>query len=155
MTTLLFLLDYTTNLQILLPLYQLLARLIALPSHREALARWRPPSSDIAPGPSYSSTNASPQLPYILEHLLESVSPPASDLNTTRRHPKLLEAALDLLAALVKGTPELAGMIMNWSSASGSVKQDEEDGTSQGAVSQLITLMAGAPTGVRIAAASW
>lgn len=64
----------------------------------------------------------------------------------------MLEATLDLLAALLKGQPDLAAVVRDWPVAGGSEGIDESE---EGFVGELRGLMGGASTPVRIAAASW
>jgi hypothetical protein len=174
LNTLLSLLVSSSNPQILLPIYQILSRLIVLPSHRDILARFVPSASSsglastlsgfgnpfpqqAAPSSSdYTNRSQLHQPPYILEHLLNTISP-SSD--STRRNPKILQATLEVLAALVKGRPDLATMVRQWpeSRISASFPQGAgimEEETS-GVVRELLQLLKTAPTAVRIAAASW
>jgi hypothetical protein len=79
-----------------------------------------------------------------------------------RRNPKLLEAALELLAAMVKGEADLAARVRDWASLSGrsSVLEseaviEEEDKQIPGFLGDLVQMMTSSGTGVRIAAASW
>jgi hypothetical protein len=197
--TLLTLLALHPSPQILLPLYQLLARLIALPSHREALAAWSPPavsarptadSSWIEPGPSAlrlssstgetaplptSALSQAPQppagMPWVLNQLLDNISSSSSSvsgqtLGARKQNPKLLEAALDLLTALVKGQPTLAATVRAWSVGGNKEGEDvvmesvisiddKERLALPGIVGDLVDLLSSGPTSARIAAASW
>lgn len=121
---------YPENNQILLPLYQLLARLIALPSHREAFA----PGAD----------------PYVVFHLLATLCDCWSP--GRRPQPRVLEAALDLLAALVKGQPNIAAMIRGYDVS----EMLEGDGVGPGedVIGLLVQLLETGPPGVRIAVAN-
>ncbi|KAK4689772.1 armadillo repeat-containing protein 8, partial [Tremellales sp. Uapishka_1] len=142
LTTLLTLLCTQTSPQILLPLYQLFAHLISLPSHRLLLAQWRPsPSSALGLSDPPSSTQNEP---FILAHLLNSIS----RATTSRPNLKLLEAALDLLAALVKGQPDLAALIRSWNA------EDDRVGENSEFMSGLVDMLMVGPTNVRIASAS-
>ena len=188
--TLLSLLTLHPNRQILLPLYQLLARLVALPRHREALARWTPvtKTESSQPGPSFlrlsdqtgplfstpvraSTTHPSSQVPFILDHLLVTITVSSSDfLGSSSSHVsqrpnhKLLEATFDLLAALIKGQPSLASMVRSWTIASsrkdtanvdlGTDDQDERLSPSD-FVGLCVDLLHSGPTAVRIAVAGW
>ncbi|ORY26906.1 armadillo-type protein, partial [Naematelia encephala] len=130
----------SSNPQILLPIYQAYARLIALPSHREALASWRPGAND--PGPS-TGGGSYHDPPYIIVHLLAVIAEP-------ERSPKLLEAALELLAALVKGQPELAAIARSWA-------VDDDDPRSDmvpGLLGVLVDMLSISPAGIPIGAAS-
>jgi len=63
-------------------------------------------TSKLAPATSHT--------PFILHHLLSTITVSSSDLGYSiagrKQHPKLLESALDLLAAIVKGQPTLSAM---------------------------------------------
>lgn len=156
--------QYPDN-QVLLPLYQLFSRLIALPSHREALLRWRPPSaysSNSSAGPSILRLNvaatAPTNTPYILDHLLTTIS--LSHASPSRRaNTKLLEASLDLLAALVKGQSALSTNIRLWTSDLGDVLREDEvdqnDFPLPRFISILVDMLLQSPTPVRIASANW
>ena len=81
-----------------------------------------------------------------------------------RRNPRLLEAALDLLAAMVKGEAEVAGQIREWGmGAEGATAMSEESAVLEeegasgipGFMGELVHMMTTAGPGVRIAAASW
>lgn len=130
-TALLSLIDvHPDNNHILLPLYQLLARLIALPSHREAFA----PASE----------------PFVIHHLLETLCDCWS--RGRRPQPRLLEAALDLLAALVKGQPNIATVVREWD-VSG-VLDPDDTAAATGVIGLLVQLLETGPPGVRIAVAN-
>lgn len=143
------------------------------------MVRWTPPDqtdhSRSNPTPfSLSATASSPwsttgQVPFILLHLINSissspnivdgVSTTSGGLGSARRNPKLLEAALDLLAALVKDQPDLARIIRHWPDGRtylrGPEAGAEGDEGGQGFMGELLVMMRGSPTAVRIAAASW
>jgi hypothetical protein len=139
--------------QILLPIYQLFARLVALPSHREALARWIPPSaSSSGPSTILSLRTETPLRPFILTHLLTTISAANGAPADRKLHGKLLEAALDLLAAVVKGQPAFAQIVRKWNSE-GEELEDDMEGS--GSVSWLMDLLLVGPIPVRIAAANW
>ena len=186
LSTLLSVLQSQTSPQVLVPIYQLLSRLVVLPSHREALAKWSPTSSDNGSslaGPSTSRatesgaslfplTSTPPvSLPYILRHLVDMIYYPGSVVR--RSTPKAVEAALDLLAALVKGQPALAGMIRSWTSKSADKVVFESTRSPTSPLPSLYSpspdrearvpeffvllqdLLSTSSTSVRIAAASW
>ena len=160
-----------------MPLYQLFSRLVALPHHRDALAHWSlsggGPSQT---GPSmlrlFDETGAPLSrahhcnVPFIIDHLLRTISlstPEFYTSNLADRKPnsKLLEAALDLLAALVQGQPELATAVRSWTSESMPSQPAEEADTGEvrshlpefiGLSMDMLLL---GPTTVRIAAANW
>jgi hypothetical protein len=108
-------------------------------------------------------------MPWVLNHLLTNISTSAilsSAPGPRRQNPKLLEAALDLLAVLVKGQPDLAGMVRSWSSferesedtmmESVSMSGEEKDRTPLPVIiGEVVDLLVSGPTTVRIAAASW
>ncbi|WWD22052.1 hypothetical protein CI109_106540 [Kwoniella shandongensis] len=189
LTTLLSILQTCPETQNLLPLYQLFSRLVALPSHRQALASWQPPSeigsASNEPGPSAlklsdipsaapaSSVQRATEMPFIIYHLVSTIiliNPETGSSyggGNRRQNPKLVEAALDLLAALIKGQPNIAAAIRSWSSSSssawgeGGIGDDVEFGEGEGDVlitrefiSRLVSMLLLCPTGVRIAAAS-
>ncbi|WVW78739.1 hypothetical protein I302_100699 [Kwoniella bestiolae CBS 10118] len=149
LSSLLSLLDTCSDPSILLPLYQLLSRLVALPSHRTALLSFSPLSS-----PSSSSAI---ELPLVVQHLVNTVlwSTPSSGKGnyypTRKPNSKLIEASLDLLAALVKGQPSLSIAIRSWNA----YEDIQEDGSRK---SELIGILEGlssnGPANTRIAAAS-
>lgn len=136
--------------QILLPLYQLLSRLIALPSHREALARWIPPTSSSSSS-STGSSSTSPK-PFILTHLLDTISIAHGAPGGRKANGKILEAALDLLAAVVKGRPLFAQFARRYN-PDGEECEDERDGS--GIVTCLMDILVSSPKAVRIASANW
>lgn len=122
------------NPQILLPLFQLLAHLVALPSHRRTVAAWPTPSSK-APVSS------------LLNHLLLTISQPTSGLRSSAAAGNKLQiAALDLLASLVKDEPIVADVVRQW-------RRPDEDG--ELFMDALWTLVRGKEAGVRVAAAAW
>ncbi len=192
MNTLLSLLTLQPTAQTLLPLYQLFARLVALPSHREALAQWTPstPIRSIPlihletdcfqAGPSalkVSDENGATlstmkraqvcEIPFILDHLLNTITLSSPDFlgssANRKQNAKLLEAALELLAALVKGQPTLAVIVRTWTSDSARDEGCEmilDDGDEKSAnlpefVGLSVDILLSGPTAVRIAAASW
>jgi hypothetical protein len=133
---------------VLLPLYQLLARLIVLPHHREMFA-----GSPV--GSSYGGGNAGE--PRLVPALIETVWNWC--MSEHRPNPRLLEAALDLLAALVKGQPAIARAIRDCvgddthsHSYDGDV--DMSDTRPPDMVQLLVQLLETGPPGVRIAVAS-
>ena len=157
--------------QILMPLYQLLARLIALPYHRKLLASWSPPQYILenrntpqhlsAPTPGSSSSR-----PVILEHLISTITASSlSSLPSRKPNAKLLESALDLVAGIVKGQSALANLVRTWQSTdqsdvmsmsvdfseSGKTDKDRPMSEFMGTLSDLLTSTF---TNVRIAAAS-
>lgn len=119
--------NYPNDTNILLPLYQLLARLIVLPSHRELFGT---PSSE----------------PFLIPVLLETVTDWWA--SGSRPNPRILEAALDLVAALVKGQPGIAQYVREW----GGISDITDDSVSD-MVSLLVQLLETGPPGVRIAVA--
>jgi hypothetical protein len=145
-----------TDTQVVLPLYQLLCRLIALPSHREALARWNPPVNP-TPGPSTlqnlrPTTLTSP--PFIVTHLVSTIYTSTASPSYRKTHAKLLEATLDLLAAVIKGQPDLSVLTRRWHpDHDGHVSSHMVEET--GMVDWLVILLSPGPTAVRIAAANW
>ena len=146
----------SSDTQVTLPLYQLLCRLIALPSHREALARWTPPSSP-TPGPS-TLHNLRPTSdtipPFIVTHLVSTIHTATASASYRKTHAKLLEAVLDLLAAVIKGQPDIAVLTRRWSAAAeNGVASYSREGT--GVAEWLVVLLAPGPTAVRIASANW
>lgn len=77
-----------------------------------------------------------------------------------RRNPRILEAALDLLAALVKGQADLASIMRSWKVDPAQEPKvtgfkGEEDISIPGFLGDLVDMMSSGSTGVRIAAASW
>ncbi|WRT65023.1 uncharacterized protein IL334_001964 [Kwoniella shivajii] len=160
LSTLLSLLETHPDPQFLLPLYQLFSRLIALPSHREALAVFVPTPD---PGPSASkstSQSSSSVIPFIINHLLStilSLTPsPGTYYSTRKPNPKLIEAALDLLAALIKGQSSLSSAVRSWSAYEDldDIMEDEDDIRKYEFVGVLTGLVLSGHTNVRIAAAS-
>lgn len=185
LSTLLSVLQTHDHPQIVLPIYQLLSRLVVLPSHREALARWEtshgdidnaragpsglrlidPAGSMLFPIPSPPKSGS----PFILQHLVDIV------VHSTSRKvtPKALEAALELLAALVKGQHALAGTVRSWMSDGHNEEYFdsvmppgspfpglrsptfEKEPRLPEMFTLLLDLMATSGTSVRIAAASW
>ncbi|WWD00304.1 hypothetical protein V866_007215 [Kwoniella sp. B9012] len=149
LSTLLSLLETHSDPQVLLPLYQLLSRLVALPSHRSALLSY-------APSPSTSTV----ELPFIIQHLLNTViwltpSSGGSFYTTRKPNTKLIEASLDLLAALVKGQPALSIAIRSWNLYDNTRNIEDEDGARKSEfIGILLELVSSGPANTRIAAAS-
>ncbi|WVR04430.1 hypothetical protein IAU60_001433 [Kwoniella sp. DSM 27419] len=169
LATLLGLLDTSTDPQTILPLYQLFARLVALPSHRETLTQWSPHSSHQAlyndPGPSAvpmtgQTAADAPEPPFIISHLLSTVLNSGPSAPGRKPNVKLIEAALELLAALIKGQPGLASAVRSWSTWEIDEMQVDDAGeeaelpTREGLLSHLIDLVTLGPASVRTAAAS-
>lgn len=154
--------ETTSDTQTNLPLYQLLARLVVLPSHREALARWRPGSAIAGP-------SRSPDLPFIVSHLLVTIDDTSSVSPASRKaNSKLLESGLDLLATLTKGEAATAAAIRNWTTPdldpASSVHdldvemeaiQIDRGRAAPGFMGVLVDLLFAGPAPVRIAAANW
>lgn len=145
-----------TDAQITLPLCQLLCRLIALPSHREAIARWTPPAPP-SPGPSTlqnlrPTTATSP--PFIVTHLVTTIYSATASPSYRKTHAKLLEAVLDLLAAVIKGQPDIAILTRRWHSEIG-IDSSDHLREATGVVDCLVILLAPGPTAIRIASANW
>lgn len=124
---------------VVLPLYQLLARVIALPSHRELLG-----IEDSGMG------GAGGRCPFLLEHLLEMIT----EWHDHRTNPKLLEAALELVAALVKGQPVIARHIRSYNSPDDDGHDSESGAGAPEVISVLTQLMETGTSSVRIAVAS-
>lgn len=122
---------------VLLPLYQLLARVIALPSHRELLG-------------IEATRGRSDRCPFLLEHLLETIT----EWHDHRTNPKLLEAALDLVAALVKGQPVIARHIRSYNAPDDDGRDSESGAGAPEVISVLTQLMETGTSSVRIAVAS-
>jgi hypothetical protein len=145
-----------SNLDIVLPLlesrshqqsafllYQIYSRLIVLPSHSETLARWRPPAPPSGPSGGYNSPS---DVPYILVHLVNTIS--------HERNSKTLEAALDLLAVLVKGHRGLASKIKKVDI--GRHASSDRNLSSPNAFMELLEgLLETAQSSVRISVAAW
>ncbi|KAL1409900.1 hypothetical protein Q8F55_003899 [Vanrija albida] len=140
-TALLGLLDACADPVVLLPLYQLLARLIQLPSHREALG--------LHPTSSVGTDSDAP--PFLTSHLLETIA--NWFIPGRKPNAKLLEAALDLLAALVKGQPRVASYIREWSATTPIAISTDEEPMPFPDVAVFVQLMETGPPGVRIAVA--
>ncbi|WWC67683.1 uncharacterized protein I206_101595 [Kwoniella pini CBS 10737] len=157
LVTLLSLLETHSDPQILLPLYQLFSRLVALPSHRLALVRWSPNINE--PGPSSASVpSLLAPIPFIIDHLMNSISaltPSSGNYYTTRKpNTKLIEASLDLLAALIKGQPSLSIAIRAWTFYEDEESMNDDESPKSEFVGILTGLVGSGPTNVRIAAAS-
>lgn len=141
--------------QVQLPLYQLLARLVVLSSHRETLVSW---------SPTTGGGSASP--PFIISHLVTQIAGtlPHGTVSTKRPNPKVLEAALDLLAAIVRDQPKLAATIRSWPHGANepespvaievAVQEDTADRL-PGITGELMDLLSNSQIAVRIAAAHW
>lgn len=152
------LLSTSPSPQIALPLYQIFARLISQPSHRRFLAAWKPAPSD-DPTISRSDGRLVPTT-YLLAHLAEVITNP-------KVNSKVLEAALDLLAALVKDEGSLAGDLCFYCKDDSDLKalrsrtSTPEDFSRASAalhgnnVGKLVHLFETGPTPVQIAAAGW
>jgi len=129
--------------------------------------------SDESGNPLRTSSNtlaSLPAVPFVLDYLLRTItlsSPAYADRSSTlncRLNPKLLEASLDLLAALVKGQPRLAAAVRSWSleprdeipydSATDDLDEQERSSSPQFVGLSVDMLLTG-PTAVRIAVASW
>jgi hypothetical protein len=102
----------------------------------------------------------------MLAHVMTTISEASgngSGPSHGRRNPKLLEAALELLAAMVKGEAELAARVRDWPSTSGrsilldsaTLTGDEEENSIPGFLGDLVQMISASGTAVRIAAASW
>lgn len=142
--------------QVQLPLYQLLARLVVLSSHRDTLVSWSPVT-----GAGSTST------PFIISHLVSQLagpSPQGSSTSTKRPNPKVLEAALDLLAAIVRDQPVLAATVRSWPQVplepespmaiDAAVQEDIADRL-PGIIGELMDLLSNSQIAVRVAAAHW
>jgi hypothetical protein len=152
------LLNTSSSPQIALPLYQIFARLISQPSHRQILASWKPAQSD---DPTlYEPSHDLVPSTYLLAHLAEIV-------NNPKTNTKILEAALDLLAALVKDESSLAGDLCFFCqddsdlralrSRSATIKEiSRESAAIHGSnVPKLVQIFETGQTPVQIAAAGW
>jgi hypothetical protein len=170
LTVLMALVETQSHPNIMLPLYQLLARLNASPRHSETLASWKSDNINRAGSSGHASgSSAQDEFPieshvapssFIIEHLLSIIS---SNHAGKRQNSKLLEAAIDLLASLVKGQPKLARDILSWSSHSRAESSESAMPLSPGIlppktpeiIDILLELLNSGPTPVRIAAAGW
>jgi hypothetical protein len=98
---------------------------------------------------------------FILLHLLDGISPRPSvgplsaGPGAARRNPKLLEANIDLLAALIKGQPDLAVEVRRWPRIALPPVAVIDEGEADGFVAEMLLLLKGSSTAVRIAIASW
>ena len=103
-------------------------------------------------GDSTASTSSSPQPPFILDHLLSTgiIEPPSG---SRKGNTKLLEAALDLMASLFKGQPELAASLQPWTLSSPPDECNPQSLTRL--IDVTMDLIESGPIGIRIAAASW
>lgn len=134
---LLTLVDVHEEPNVLLPVYQLLARLTQRSAHRAALG--------------FHSMDGEEVPASLVEHLLRTMM--AWRTPGQRPNPKLLEAALDLLSALVKGQPRIATFVRNWSVG---LNVTGDDGIPvPDVVAVLGMLLETGPPGVRIAVAGW
>lgn len=122
---------------VLLPLFQLLARLIVLPSQRETVAL-------------YPTGDGSFQ-PFVIHRLQEIIMDWWSP--GSRPNPKLLEAALDLLSALVKGQPDIATVARQWPETDMDDTSDDGSPDPDKFTLVLVQLLETGPTGARIAVA--
>ncbi|WVQ97812.1 hypothetical protein IAU59_004927 [Kwoniella sp. CBS 9459] len=176
LSTLLRLLNSHDDPQILLPLYQILSRLVVHPSHREALAqRATLASHSLFPEPSDSDdinidspTNAgttsyglqkhSDVVPFEISNIIYRVSARSrryASAYSEKPNPRLVEAGLDLLAALVRGHPQLAELVRTGNEPvdhEGRESVEWRSDTSFG--SELQEMVESGPINVRIAAAS-
>jgi hypothetical protein len=91
--------------------------------------------------------------PYILTHLLTTTSIACTAPTGRQVNAKLLEASLDLLAAVIKGQPSLAAVVRRWN-IDDDVFFDAENQEAS-FVDSLVEMLAAGPTSVRIAAANW
>jgi hypothetical protein len=158
LNALLSLLSTSPSPQIALPLYQIFARLISQPSHRRLLAAWKPASSDdpTSPRPDRHPVPTT----YLLAHLAEVVTNP-------KANSKVLEAALDLLAALVKDEGSLAGDLCFYCQDDSDLKAWRSTTATTQDISRLYAAIQGSNVGrlvhifetgqtpVQIAAAGW
>ncbi|RSH90252.1 hypothetical protein EHS25_001586 [Saitozyma podzolica] len=130
-------------------------------------------TGETAPLPT-SALSQAPQppagMPWVLNQLLDNISSSSSSvsgqtLGARKQNPKLLEAALDLLTALVKGQPTLAATVRAWSVGGNKEGEDvvmesvisiddKERLALPGIVGDLVDLLSSGPTSARIAAAS-
>lgn len=123
--------DRRANPQILLPLFELLAHLVVLPSHRKIVAAW--------------SRASSAPISSLLNHLLLTISQPSSGLRSSAAAGnKLQVAALNLLASLVKDETAVAEVVKQWRGINGEPFMEA-----------LWTLVRGKEAGVRVSAAAW
>ncbi|OXG88902.1 hypothetical protein C345_02493 [Cryptococcus neoformans A2-102-5] len=105
----------SSNHQIVLPLYQLFSRLVALPSNLQALVSWISPEQPIAPPLQSSEVDLHPWSTFfILRHLLINIIKPDNEVFDRHSRPKLVEAYLDLLGAVAKGDSGICGEIRQW-----------------------------------------
>jgi hypothetical protein len=91
--------------------------------------------------------------PYILTHLLTTTSIACTTPAGRKVNAKLLEASLDLLAAVIKGQPNLAAVVRRWN-IDDDVFFDAENQESS-FVDALVDMLTAGPTSVRTAAANW
>lgn len=149
------LLSGQASLQVQLPLYQLLARLVVLSSHRDTLVSWSPIT-----GAASTST------PFIISHLVSQIAGPSpqGSASTKRPNPKVLEAALDLLAAIVRDQPVLAATVRSWPQvprepespmAIDAAVQENTADRLPGIIGELMDLLSNSQIAVRVAAAHW
>lgn len=157
LSALLSLLDFATPPQIATPLYQIFARLISQPSHRQILAAWKPAPNDKPELPGrYGVQRPST---YILDHLEVVIKQTPNS--------KMLEAALDLLAAIVKDEGALAGDFCFFCKDDSDLAAQRNNKSTIGQIGRasaalhgsnvkmLLPLLESGQTPVRIAVAAW
>ncbi|WVF70073.1 hypothetical protein IAT40_004860 [Kwoniella sp. CBS 6097] len=176
LSTLLRLLNTHDDPQILLPLYQILSRLVVLPSHREALAQratrvslplFYEPSdgssrdSEIdSPAGAATSSNVRAQFkpePFKISNILYKVSAKSrryAGAYSEKPNPRLVEAGLDLLAALVRGHGQLAELVRVGDDLVDPEGNEVEWWSDTSFGSELQEMVESGPINVRIAAAS-
>ncbi|KAE8540327.1 hypothetical protein D1P53_003272 [Cryptococcus gattii VGV] len=156
LSTLLSLLN-SPNHQIVLPLYQLFSRLVALPSNLQALVSWISPDQSIAPLLQESEVDMHPWSTFfMLRHLLINIIKPDNELFDRHSRPKLMEAYLDLLGAIAKGDCSICGEIRQWLPP---YKDDKlntmEDYQLEVVVPQILEIAKSTHRTVRLAAIGW
>nr|AAV98491.1 BSP2 [Cryptococcus neoformans var. neoformans] len=105
----------SSNHQVVLPVYQLFSRLVALPSNLQALVSWISPEQPTASPLQSSKADLNPWSTFfILSHLLINIIEPDNELFDRHSRPKLMEAYLDLLGAIAKGDSGICGEIRQW-----------------------------------------
>nr|AAV98471.1 BSP2 [Cryptococcus neoformans var. neoformans] len=105
----------SSNHQVVLPVYQLFSRLVALPSNLQALVSWISPEQPTASPLQSSEADLNPWSTFfILSHLLINIIEPDNELFDRHSRPKLMEAYLDLLGAIAKGDSGICGEIRQW-----------------------------------------
>ncbi|OCF37579.1 hypothetical protein I316_00705 [Kwoniella heveanensis BCC8398] len=177
LSTLLRLLNTQDDPQILLPVYQILSRLVVLPSHREALAQRVMPTptlvrsfyeqseserSEMDSSMSGATTSLgtfaqSQPEPFKISNILYRISSRSrryEGMYSEKPNPRLVEAGLDLLAALVRGHPRLADLVRTGNEPVDNEGRENEWWSDMGFGSQLQEMVESGPITVRIAAAS-